>query len=596
MTSALAVVDLGLQATAAYGRPDLGQRLTSRRERLADPTVRVLVVGEFKQGKSELINAIVGARVCPTDDDVATAVPTVVGHAEAPTATLVDESGTHRADVALERLAGHVSEAGNPGNREGVAHVEVGLPRQLLTDGLVLVDTPGVGGLGARHATSTMAALAEADAVLLVSDAAQEYTRPELDFLDAATRLCPTVACVLTKTDLYRQWRRIADLDRGHLTEVGVEAELFAVSSTVRQHALRTGDRELAAESGFDQLIEFLRDRVVGQAELLARRSARHDVLAVAEQLATGMRAELDAQRNPERAETLVAELESARQRAAELKERSARWQTTLNDGVADVTADVDHDLRDRLRAVTREAEDALDAADPATIWDQFGAWVGQQVSTAAADNFVLLAERARQLADRVAEHFAEGGQAVLPELRLESTEAAHQRAAGLTQPEVEGFGLGQQALTGMRGGYIGGLMFGVLAGMTGLAVLVPPVSIGAGVLLGAKSIREERKRRLTQRRTDAKAAVRKHIDDVTFQAGKDCRDMLRELQRTLRDHFTEQAETLQNSITESVNAAQQAVKTDESQRAARIRDLEAELERVGLLAARARALTEDAA
>src|SRR3712207_8079070 len=49
-----------------------------------------------------------------------------------------------------------------------------------------------------------------------------------------------------------------------------------------------------------------------------------------------------------------IAGLTTAQQRAAALKERSARWQHTLNDGVADLNADIDHDLRDRDRKSTR--------------------------------------------------------------------------------------------------------------------------------------------------------------------------------------------------------------------------------------------------
>ena len=98
------------------------------------------------------------------------------------------------------------------------------MPRHLLQAGLEVVDTPGVGGLNSVHGAATMAALPTADAVLLVSDASQEYTAPELEFLRQAVRLCPNVACVLTKTDLYPQWRRIAELDRGHLRTAGVDA------------------------------------------------------------------------------------------------------------------------------------------------------------------------------------------------------------------------------------------------------------------------------------------------------------------------------------------------------------------------------------
>ena len=76
--AAVELVDLALKATSAYQRPDLGERLAQTRGRLADPDVRVLIVGEFKQGKSQLLNALVNAPVCPVDDDIATAVPTVV--------------------------------------------------------------------------------------------------------------------------------------------------------------------------------------------------------------------------------------------------------------------------------------------------------------------------------------------------------------------------------------------------------------------------------------------------------------------------------------------------------------------------------------
>jgi ribosome biogenesis GTPase A len=38
-------------------------------ERLARTETVVCVVGEFKKGKSALINALLGSPVCPVDDD-----------------------------------------------------------------------------------------------------------------------------------------------------------------------------------------------------------------------------------------------------------------------------------------------------------------------------------------------------------------------------------------------------------------------------------------------------------------------------------------------------------------------------------------------
>jgi dynamin family protein len=591
--AAIDLVDLALKATTAYERPDLGARLLQTRKRLADPDVRVLVVGEFKQGKSQLVNALVNAPVCPVDDDIATAVPTVVKYAATTTAAVVRDDGSdrepERTEVPAGQLVQHVSEAGNPGNKAMLSYAEVGLPRKLLSGGLVLVDTPGVGGLGSAHGAATMSALPSADAVLLVSDAAQEYTGPELEFLDAAMKLCPNVACVLTKTDLYPHWRRIEELNRGHLARAGVEAEIFPVSSVLRLHAAKQQDQALMDESGFKPLVDYLLQKVVAQSDELDRRSTSHDVLSVADQLAAGMKAELAVQQDPQRVEALVGDLTKAKARADELKQRSARWQITLNDGVADLQSDIEYDLRDRLRSIGREAEQLIDDGDPAEVWEQFSDWFHQQVSSAASANFVWAAERARWLAGQVAEHFAEGADVSLPELRFDD-EGIAGRVDPLEQPETEKYGIGNKLFTGMRGGYSGMLMIGMATTLAGIGML-NPLSIGAGLLFGTKGVRDERKRLLAKRRGDAKNAVRRHIDEVTFQVGKDSRDMLRRAQRQLRDHFSSLAEEVSTSISASVNAAQSAVKTTTSERERRIKDLKAEIARVGGLAERARAL-----
>ncbi|MFC5996039.1 dynamin family protein [Pseudonocardia hispaniensis] len=593
--AAVDLVDLALKATTAYQRPDLGARLQLTRKRLADPNVRVLIVGEFKQGKSQLVNALVNAPVCPVDDDISTAVPTVVRHAETTSVTLVRESADddrppERTEVPIGQLAEYVSEAGNPANRAGLSYAEVGLPRKLLAGGLVLVDTPGVGGLGSAHGAATMSVLPSADAVVLVSDAAQEYTAPELEFLSAAMKLCPNVACVVTKIDLYPHWRRIVEIDKGHLERAGIRADILPVSSMLRLHAAQTQDAALMEESGFKELIAFLLRKVVARADDLDRRSTAQDVLDVADQLATSMKAELTAQQDPERAEALVAELTQAKARADELRQRTARWQTTLNDGVADLISDIDYDLRDRLRTISREAEELLGAADPADMWDQFAEWLHQQVSSAASANFVWTAERARWLAGQVAEHFAEGAEIALPELRFGDAGEMGGKVGTLEQPEDEKFGLGQKLFTGMRGGYGGLLMIGLATSIAGMALL-NPLSIGAGLLFGGKTVRDEKRRLLQRRQAEAKNAVRRHIDEVTFQVSKDSRDMLRRIQRDLRDHFTVLAEEVSTSLSESVAAAQSAVRTDTSHREKRIRDLKAELARIEALSERARKL-----
>lgn len=563
-TDSAAALERAVAAVAKYDRPDLNARLAQARERLLADDVRVLVVGEFKQGKSMLVNGIVSAPVCPVRDDIATAVPTEVRYADPAAVHLVDKTG-NRTQIPLDHLPDHACE---PSTHDG--HVEVGIPRAILKGGLVLVDTPGVGGLNSVHGAATRSALATADAVLFVTDASQELTAPEVDFLKQAADVCPTVACVLTKTDLYPEWRRIWEGNRRHLENI----PLFPVSSTMRWHALTTNDTELSQESGFPPLVRYLKDEVLAKAGELARRSTAHDIGAVTEQILGQLKAERAAQDNPA---DVLRDLTAAEARATALKERSARWQQTLNDGVADLNADIDYDLRDRLREIVRAAEESITAGgDPSRTWDQFAQWVQQSAATAASDNYVWATQRARWLAKRVAEHFDEERTQLLPALRIEPADGLN-AVRDMTIGDAESWTVGRRLLTGVKGGYAGLLMFGMLGTLVGFALL-NPVSIGAAVLLGRRSIGDERKRIVTKRQNDAKTALRRYIDDVTFHVGKDSRDMLRGVQRTLRDHFTTRAEEMKRSLQESLKAAEKAAKASKAERDRRLAELDAQI------------------
>ena len=149
----------------------------------------VAVVGEFKRGKSTLVNALLQTDVCPTDADIVTAVPTVVRYGAEPSAAAQLEpverppadspdGGTVEEPVDVDRLADLVSEAADPSWRRRLRSVEVRLPHRLLKTGLSLVDTPGVGGLESAHGIVTLGALRTTAGVIFVTDASQELTAP----------------------------------------------------------------------------------------------------------------------------------------------------------------------------------------------------------------------------------------------------------------------------------------------------------------------------------------------------------------------------------------------------------------------------------
>ena len=68
-------------------RPDLGplaERARRRSAELAQNKFTVMVVGEFKRGKSTLLNAMLGAAVLPAKTTPCTAIVTYIRHGERP--------------------------------------------------------------------------------------------------------------------------------------------------------------------------------------------------------------------------------------------------------------------------------------------------------------------------------------------------------------------------------------------------------------------------------------------------------------------------------------------------------------------------------
>jgi len=586
-TQALGVVDLTIQACNAYGRDDLAARLAHARAELTDPAVHVVVVGEFKQGKSSLVNALVNADVCPVDDDIATSVPTFVRYGDEPSATVLFDTGAERPEdaervpITIEQIREYVTEQQRSDPRP-VQSVEVRLPRKLLAGGLVIVDTPGVGGLGSAHATATLGALPFADAVLFVSDASQEFTRTELDFLKQAIEMCPTVVCVLTKMDFYPAWRKIRDLDVGHLAREGVQAELVPVSSPLRLQAVRTNDRELNAESGFTQVVRFITDQVAGGAEVVVAKEAVAEVGAVVGMLRQTFESEKAALTDPETAQEIVRQLTETKERADRLRGQAAKWNQTLSDGVADLSADVDHDFRSRIRKLLAETDEAIDNSDPADTWGEFEPWLYARVSHDVVANYAFLRDQARELSERVAEHFAEGGGDVLDRLAVYNPMGVLTESDATTGLSMQQLTTAKKGLAALRGAYSGFAMFTLLGSMIGIsAAVLTPFAGGIALVLGRNALRDEKERQLKMRQAQAKNTVRRFADEVTFAVNKDSRDTLRRIQRQMRDFYSTRADELSRSTTTALASAQEAVKQTAAEREKRIRDIDAELNRL---------------
>lgn len=269
-----------LQKTMAcldlLGREFEGYRREIRRlhERLATERFHLAVLGQFKRGKSTLLNALLGAELLPTSVVPLTAIPTFIlwgqtlkGRVFYQDAHREEEFSNRSVDELAVFLSQYVTEENNPRNVKGVSHVEVYYPSPLLEQGVVLIDTPGIGSTYQHNTEVTLSFLSQCDAALFLVSADPPVTEVELEFLKAVRAKVSRLFFILNKIDYLSEGekKKLLNFIREVLREgAGVKDDtpVFCISARQGLEARKTGNEELWKLSGLEavrsHLIDFL--------------------------------------------------------------------------------------------------------------------------------------------------------------------------------------------------------------------------------------------------------------------------------------------------------------------------------------------------
>lgn len=168
--------------------------------RVAEGRFFLACIGQFKRGKSTLINALIGEPMLPSGFIPVTTVPTVVRFGDERKARIRSRNGSWQ-EILVSDLCLYVSEENNPENKKGIAGVEVFVPAPLLKDGMCLVDTPGLGSVFAGNTASTQDFLPRIDAGLVVVGADPPLAGEELKLVEAVCQQVRELILVLNKAD-----------------------------------------------------------------------------------------------------------------------------------------------------------------------------------------------------------------------------------------------------------------------------------------------------------------------------------------------------------------------------------------------------------
>jgi len=341
----------------SLGAEEVARDAASVARRVAEGLFYVACIGQFKRGKSTLLNALIGDDLLPTGVIPVTAVITIVRYGPIPRAVVRFLDGTERG-IDRRSIAEYIAEEQNPGNRKQVQVIEVEMPSPMLSSGMCLVDTPGLGSVFETNTETTRQFLPHIDAALIVLGADPPISGEEAAVAAQIAQQVPDLLFVLNKADRLAEGdvaQAVAFCERVLRTRLNRTIEMFTVSALERTEGGATRDwnkletrlKALAHESGAD---------LVRSAETRAlRRLAARLLHEVDERRAALLR---PLEETEQRLHTLRATVEDAQRSLrdlsflfmAEERELGTRFGELRDDFLRKVTGGAVDELRDAIR------------------------------------------------------------------------------------------------------------------------------------------------------------------------------------------------------------------------------------------------------
>lgn len=254
------------ESLTTLGREKAERQFGDLMVKLAEDRFTLAVLGQFKRGKSSLMNAIIGSELLSTGVLPTTSAITVLRYGPEERLIINRENSIFPEELPVSSLAEYVTETANPGNIRKVKTACVEVPVSFLRNGIEFVDTPGVGSSISANTATTYDFLSECDAVLFVTSTDTPMTSTELEFLREIRRYVHKIFFVINKIDL------VADTERDRVLnfvaetiskQTGSESlKIFHLSAKMGLTAKMTGDAVLYERSGLksleDNLASFL--------------------------------------------------------------------------------------------------------------------------------------------------------------------------------------------------------------------------------------------------------------------------------------------------------------------------------------------------
>lgn len=575
---------------------------------------RLVVMGEIKKGKSSFVNALLGEHdLLPTQSDVATS--TVYKLLYGPQRKFKVffqpdiDTGKRRevVEISQEQLKDYGTEDGNPKNEKRVDFVGAELPHPLLKKGLVLVDTPGVGGLFRAHRDISLRYAPNADAVFFVLDSVEAViSKDEIQFLrELTSKGTNRIFFVQTKTDMTdtEQWQAWEIRNRQVLCEnLGIPAanlHYFPVSAKLKKIADKRHDGQRLTDSGFLTVLDFLHRGLMATKERQMADDVARRFLQTCQQLALGVQEQVHLYQDRSKEES-----DRLREDYRRVKQELEEWNRTTYPAQVQRFGDQFTVLRQKAVQQLQEELDPGGSAVTEII-------AGLRYAEAKPEEIAEAAQGIQQewlmaVAERVAEvqrEFNSQTSALLSETSRNLCGSHEAVPAGYIlaqQQDVGGSGLSTEELpvhfgefealrNAMYGGMAGALMGNIAVGV--LTVVFPPAGaaawfavIAGGIIGGTLADRDLACRRTEEVLAKLQGVLQNLARRCQRQAINQFSEIAASYERYARDTFRSAAEQAKETLQKRLKQVEEVGLQTKEQRQAEGQSLQRRLQEIRAL------------
>jgi len=180
--------------------PQFQTRLLDLRTKSHNQELLLVVLGQYKRGKTTLINALLGEKLLPSAIIPLTSIITILQYGETKKVVVEYQSGPSE-EIKLTDLELYVTETNNPQNVKAVKQVIISYPSDYLKHGVKIIDTPGVGSVHKHNNDVSYDYVPKADACVFVFAADPPISAAELEFLETVKDYLGKIILIQNKID-----------------------------------------------------------------------------------------------------------------------------------------------------------------------------------------------------------------------------------------------------------------------------------------------------------------------------------------------------------------------------------------------------------